>query len=364
MKTKHMSFDTKVFSKGRVYLPASDCAEALGYETKERFLHDNPGIEKTINNIPELVAEEDYNSLLVENPKAFGSQRSIEMTKVTSLNADITSFVGMYPLKFAFAGFMYGAKARNKGCESVEEYIERYDYPEEAKRILREFKKSKTKCEDYDKEVSFVMDQRIFVPEVMAANGVELQLLTVIEKDKLDLHAFLVGEGLFYHLYLYGSYDEYYFDAENNEVNSREEADHIEACYGDELFAQMYINEVGELCIPTYDDRTGDITQKTIGRTAESRDFRKYNVFENLVWAIQNSVIDRDSVDMAAYSAPGIYMYLDDSFVIQLAFHNDPKTVMVEGIVEYDVKNKITKVRNMPIFPHEMQKDKLIREGR
>ena len=364
MKTKHKSFDTKVFSKGRVYLPASDCAEALGYETREQFLYEHLGIEKTVNNIPELVAEEDYNSLLVENPKAFGAQRSIEMTKVTSLNADITSLAGMYPLKFLFAGPMYEAKSRDKGCESVEEYIERYDYPEEAKRILREFKKSETKFENYDKEVSFVMDQRVFVPEVMASNGVELQLLTVIEKDKLDLQAFLVGDGLFYQLYLYGSYDEYYFDADNNEVDSREEADHIEVCYGDELFAQMYTNEAGELCIPTYDDRMGDITQKTIGRTYESRDFRKYNVFENLVWAIQNSVIDQDSVDMAAYSAPGIYMYLKDSFVIQLAFHNDPKTVMVEGIVEYDVKNKITRVRNLPIFPHEARKVELIREGR
>ena len=364
MKTKHRSFDTKVFSKGRVYLPASDCAEVLGYETKEQFLYENPGVEKTINGISDLVAEDDYNSLLVKNLKAFKVQRSIEMTKVTSLNADITSFFGMYPLKFAFAGPMYEAKARDKGCESVEEYIERYDYPKEAKRILREFKKSETKCENYDKEVSFVMDQRIFVPKVMAANGVELQLLTVIEKDKLDLQAFLVGDGIFYHLYLYGSYDEYYFDANNNEVDSREEADHIEACYGDELFAQMYTNEVGELCIPTYDDTTGDIMQKTIGRTVTSRDFREYNLFENLVWAIQNSVIDRDSVDMAAYSAPGIYMYLDDSFVIQLAFHNDPETVIVEGIVEYDIKNKITKIRNLPVFPHEAQKKKIYREGR
>ena len=326
MKTKHRSFDTKVFSKGRVYLPASDCAEVLGYETKEQFLYENLGVEKTINGISDLVAEDDYNSLLVKNLKAFKVQRSIEMTKVTSLNADITSFFGMYPLKFAFAGPMYEAKARNKGCESVEEYIERYDYPK--------------------------------------ANGVELQLLTVIEKDKLDLQAFLVGDGIFYHLYLYGSYDEYYFDANNNEVDSREEADHIEACYGDELFAQMYTNEVGELCIPTYDDTTGDITQKTIGRTVTSRDFREYNVFENLVWAIQNSVIDRDSVDMAAYSAPGIYMYLDDLFVIQLAFHNDPETVIVEGIVEYDIKNKITKIRNLPVFPHEAQKKKYIgKEG-
>ena len=123
MKTKHKSFDTKVFSKGRVYLPASDCAEALGYETREQFLYEHLGIEKTVNNIPELVAEEDYNSLLVENPKAFGAQRSIEMTKVTSLNADITSLAGMYPLKFLFACPMYETRGKKTLDENSISYV-------------------------------------------------------------------------------------------------------------------------------------------------------------------------------------------------------------------------------------------------
>ncbi len=63
--------------------------------------------------------------------------------------------------------------------------------------------------------------------------------------------------------------------------------------------------------------------------------------------------MDKDSLDMAAYTAPGIYMYLEDTLVIELAYLNDPQTVLIDGIVEYDVKNKITKVRGLPVFSYE-----------
>ena len=196
-------------------------------------------------------------------------------------------------------------------------------------------------------------DTRVFVPKIMDVNGVTIQCLTMMQKDRLSLYVFLVGDGFFYQPYIYGSYDEYYLDSDNNVVDSREEADHIEVWYGNELFAQMYVSTDGELCIPIFDEETGEIVQKNIGRTAKRRDFRKYNIFENIIWALQNSEIDRDSVDMSAYTAPGIYMYLEDAFVIELVFQNDPKTVIIDGIIEYDIENKITKICCLPVFPHE-----------
>lgn len=147
--------------------------------------------------------------------------------------------------------------------------------------------------------------------------------------------------------------DEYFIDSENNVVDSMEEADHTDVWYGDELFAQLKVNEAGELCIPTCGETTGEVEQKNIGKTSEKRDFRKHSVFENIIWALQNSKMDKDSLDMAAYTAPGIYMYLEDTLVIELAYHNDPQTVLIDGIVEYDVKNKITKVRGLPVFSYE-----------
>ena len=112
MKANHQSFDMKVVFGDRVYLSARDCARALGYETKKAFLLDNQGIVKRINGISELVSEDDYNNLLVKKPEAFDTQHSIEMTKVTTLNAKLSSFIGMYGLKLVLARSMYEAKAR------------------------------------------------------------------------------------------------------------------------------------------------------------------------------------------------------------------------------------------------------------
>ena len=348
MKSKRKGFKTRIISNGTVYLYAKDCADALGYKDPEPFCNDNPDIITAVDGIQNLVSEDHYNQLLIKNPESFGKQIHLELTKTSTLNAEIESLLSLYSLKFAFAGPMFEAKAKDKGGKSVEEYIEKYDFPAEAKKTIKDFMKKRKRNDWYDKEVRQLTDERVFVPEVLERCGVTLQAVTVIEKDKMELMAFFAGDGLFYQVCLDDEYQEYFMDKENNLVDSREEADHIDIWYGYEKYVDAVINRAGELCFPVFDEKNGEFYERNIGKTKEDRDFRKHNVFENIVWAIQNS--NRGESDLSDYSAPGISMYLDDSFVVNLVFHNNENSIMVEGIVDYNIKTKITAVKNIPIL--------------
>lgn len=351
MEDKKQNFETRVFFGDKVYLTAADCAKALGYKSEERFCDQNPDIVTRIGEFENLVSEEDYNRLLVKNDKAFKKQKHIEVTKVLSFNARMVSFVNLYGLKLAIASSMYEQKAREKGCESVEEYIERYDYPDEAKRILMDLKNESFRTDNYDRSVRLLGDKRIFDPEKLDELGLVIQAFTVISYNgELELYAFLAGEGIFYQLSLYDEYNEYYLDENNNLVDTREEAHHIDVFYGDEKYAEMFVNDEGELHIPLYPDGDNSPAGKVIVPTRENRDFRDYNVFENIAWALQHSFCYKESVSSAEYSAPGIYMYFEDETLIQIFFQNDFKTLILDGIVDYDIKTRTTYISDVPFF--------------
>ncbi len=349
---KHQNFDTKIFYKDKVYLPASDCALALGYESIERFINENADMITTINDIPRLISEEDYNSLLIKRPEAFEVQHSIEIRKVTTLNAKITSFLDAYAFKMALGGSTFETKAREKNCETVEEYIERYDYPAEAARILKDIKKKKKNFEDYDSQVEFVTDSRIFVPRKLDDCGVMLQFMTEVKKDRLELYAFFAGDGLFYEIpvpYHYDKDEYLYMDDSITDTDY----DKMFVWYGDEIYERMTTDEEGSLIIPVNEEGEG-IIPKNIGKTTKKRDFRKYNVFENIIWVLQNVKSARRYADGIRYTAEGIDLYIYESMIVNLLLQDDPETVLVEGIVEYDIKNKITNIKNLPVFHFEV----------
>lgn len=346
------NFDVRLILKDKVYLKADDCADALGYDTKEDFKRENRDIISTIEGI-DVVLERTFNNLLVKNPTAFSKQAHLEMTEISTLNAEINTAMEFYGLKLAMARPMFEAKAREKGCESVEEYIQRYDYPEQAKKILKEFRKTKNRNEDYNREVGLLRDKRVFVPEVLERCELCIQAFTIIENNSLKLVAFLAGNSFFYQLSLYDEYAEYYMNANNEMVETKEEADHVDVWYGDERYAEMHVNPKGDVCIPTYQESSNEIVDKVIGRTAEPRDFRKYNVFENINWAIQHSSRDHHSREAASYEGPGISIsWLEDSFLVNMLYHND-EYIVVDGIVDCDEKTQITCIKGLTALYHD-----------
>jgi hypothetical protein len=348
---KRCLFETKVIVNGKAYLQASDCAKALGFKSNKAFCDEHADIVVKIGRFSELVAEEDYNRLLVNDRAAFAKQIHIEKTKVFSLNSDVSALARMYGLKIAFAHSQFMQKAREKGCESIEEYIERYDFPDELRRVLVDFDKKSYNTDSYDRSVTLLRDERVFNPKLLHKYGMKLQALTVIEDNSsLELQAFLVGKGFFYQLSMYDAYEEYYIDSDGNLVDTKEEADHIDAWYGEEKYADMYLNEKGELCIPVYDEDTGTSPITVIGKTTADRDFRDYTVFENLVWALQHTERNLEMVDAACYDAPGIKMYLKEAIVYSLVFPNNAENILVDGIIDYDVTVNTTLISDLPMF--------------
>ncbi len=353
MGKNQQSFGTRVIIVDKVFLLASDCANELGYNSINAFMDDNPGITKSLKGFPKLVDEEDYNKLLVERPEAFNTQGHIEITKVSTLKAKVDSFRGMYGLKYMIAGPMLKAKAKEKGCESVEEYLERYDYPEEAARILRELQAEQEFTKEYDTDASFIRNPRIFNPENMEKYGIAVQCFTFLNEDRIRLYAFIAGDGFFYELGLGGDSYELFVDPDGNLVDDEDEAGQL-LCSGEELFFKMYVNEAGELCIPRFDDDTGEIIPQNIGKTVISRDFKRYSVFENVIWVVQNINGEKEWVDSITYDAPGIYASLDDDIILDLILHSYHNNILIEGIVECDYNTHITNITGLPVFSHEV----------
>ena len=226
--------------------------------------------------------------------------------------------------------------------EAIEEYINRCVHPEWAKRVFQKFNEEKSNLDTYKEDISFCMDKRIFNPEVMEAIHAKLQFLTHIEDGLISLDAFLAGDGFFYLVFPDGEYEELFLDSEDNYVDSREEADQVIALYGNELYAEMRLSETGELCIPLGQEKTGT---KIVGKTVEDRDFKKYNVFDNIKWALLNSERDKYMDDSAWYSGPGLEMSIFDSIANELAYHNDPGIMIIDGILEYDDEQRAVIIR-------------------
>jgi len=135
---KTVKFTTKIFHDNKVYLKLSDVAKALNYPTKQSFVDVHEDMVNKIKGIGECILETDYNSLLVMDNDAFTKQGYLEISKIETLRSKINIITGMYPLKLAFGKGYFEMMARSHGCISIEEYILKYDLPEEEQKCLKE----------------------------------------------------------------------------------------------------------------------------------------------------------------------------------------------------------------------------------
>ena len=124
-------FRTRIVIEDKVYLLARDVRKALGCKSIEQLQVEHPEIVKHIKDLPALVFESDFNTILTSDIDAMKKLKHIEITRVETLRNNTEVIKSIYPLKFMVAGKMFESEARMAGYQSVNEYIEEVDYVKE-----------------------------------------------------------------------------------------------------------------------------------------------------------------------------------------------------------------------------------------
>ena len=124
-------FITRIIIDNKVYLLAKDVRKALGYRSIEQLQIEHAGIVKHIKDLPALVLESDFNTILIFDIDAMKRVKHIEITRVETLRSNTEAIKSIYPLKLMMAGKMFENEAKNAGFQNVSEYIEEVDFAKE-----------------------------------------------------------------------------------------------------------------------------------------------------------------------------------------------------------------------------------------
>lgn len=124
---------------------------------------------------------------------------------------------------------------------------------------------------------------------------------------RVYLESFILGKGIFYMICLDG--DEDYT-----------------------RFTVMY----GELFVSEYDFTEDSFVQCSIGKDSTERDYRKYGIFENILYLLMNKKIDDVGVDLLECSEAGIKMFISQNKALKILDSNMYRELLlVEGIVDF-----------------------------
>ena len=106
-------FKTRIIIEDKVYLLAKDVRKALGFKSIEQLKEEHIGIVRHVKDMPVLVLESDFNTILVSNIDAMKKLKHIEITRVETLRNNTEAIKSIYPLKLMMAGKMFENEARN-----------------------------------------------------------------------------------------------------------------------------------------------------------------------------------------------------------------------------------------------------------
>ena len=200
-------FKTRIVIEDKVYLLASDVRKALGYKSIEQLNEKYSNVVKCVKNLPALVLESDFNSILASDKDAMDLFKHIEITRVETLRNNTEAIKRIYPLKFLFAGKMFEHDAKAAGFKSVNEYIEDVDF-------VKEINKEKEKLISKGDLIECINDTRkklaeMIDPSVLQKYDLQIQQYIHINNCTPYLESFIVGRGIFFEMYDYGyAFDE------------------------------------------------------------------------------------------------------------------------------------------------------------
>lgn len=326
---KTTKFTTKIFHDNKVYLRVSDVAKALNFPTKQAFADAHKDIITRIRGTGDCVLETDYNSLLAMNDDALLKQGYLEITKVDTLRSKIDMVMSMYPLKLAFGKEYFDLMAKKHGCMSIEEYILKYDLPEEKQKCLKEIQEHRDNNTFYKEEVSAIHNKSRLDIDKLRQCGLDIRVMTQITSDgHMNLVSYIVGVGVFIE---FSSYD--YHEWEN-----------------------IGIDEKGDILVPyfNYDDHPEEGEQIINLSNADiDRDFRKYSIVENLAWCIENleveSLEDYEH-EVFGYHSDTVDFELNIELLVKMVKTDSSNTVYVDGIVACEEDVYITDVKGLEVF--------------
>ena len=316
MLNKIELFKTRIFYENKTYLLVSDAAMALGYKSTADFVGKYSELIVSIEQMPKLISETDFNWLLSNDAVSMEKLKHLEITQIDTLRLKTETHKSLYPLKVMFASEMFKRKALYAGLATVEEYIEKVDYPSEICEMIKEMQKEKDVIRAYKEQILRLKDSKLIDFRLLDKLGLEIQNYTRIKEGRAYLESFIVGKGIFYMIYLEGDGD----------------------------YTNLMVDN-GELFLSEYDFTEDRFVQRKIGRDSQERDYRKFGVIENIIYVLMNKRIDDAGVDLLECSEAGVKMYISQSEVIKLFNPNlYRELLLMEGIVDFSCNSYLTKI--------------------
>lgn len=331
-KRKTIDFETKIFHKGNAYLKVSDVAKTLNYHKQQDFIKEYSHLIEKISGI-QCVKETDYNDLLSADSDALSRQGQIEITKIETLRSKVNSVMNFQPLKMLFARDYLNMMAAKTGCKSSEEYVMTHEIPEEKKKAFRELVQERQKNSSYRNMVEYLQDKERFDIDIIRSYGLDVQFLTSIECDgKMDLEVYVVGKGVFYNVTDFGDYA---------------------------LWNALCTNEAGDVILPWYDYDSKNPTELMVNLSQNNidRDFRKYNVAENMLWCIEN--LEVKALEDYEYS---VFEYRNDTIdfcvsielLVKMIRPDTVNTIYIDRIIDVETGLYLTEFDRERVFAEDM----------
>ena len=78
-------FKTRIFYENKTYLLVTDATKALGYESVETFIEKYSELIVSIEQMPKLISETDFNWLLSHDAVSLEKLKHLEITKIDTL---------------------------------------------------------------------------------------------------------------------------------------------------------------------------------------------------------------------------------------------------------------------------------------
>lgn len=305
-------FKTRIISDNVVYLLAGDVAGALGYTDVKTFIYEHEDIIDTTNSdFPELVAESDFNHLLLLNQEALQRLGHIEITKVDTLRSHTEAIKNFYPLKYMMEGKVLNYKAVNAGYQSVSEYLEKVEFIKDIKDEMKRFASKEDILQSLEESKKKVIELIDF--DILKRNGLSIQSYIHIKSGTPYEEHFIVGKGIFFSIY--------------------------DSDYAFNLL--KVIN--GDIIIPTCDNYE-DFVDKNYGHDLDMRDYRDYSTLENIMHIITHKKVEDVGVDLLCCEVDGINFYISQSEVVKLLNPNMYREIMlIDGTANFDYEHYITK---------------------
>ena len=289
---------TRIIIKDTVYLMVNEVCDILNISRKVFKELAKDKITIGPGKIA-LISENDYNNLLFSSKELMKRNGGHEeITYFQSLRVLVDNERHLLPLKKIFLPSLDVDKELEDGIENAR----------------KQLKASSKKHEYYKKDLNILNNKEYIDFDIFNKCGLVIQCFTVFntQTGSVGLSAFLVGEGVFYSLFLDEGMDENWLSLKENEN-------------GDLIIDKMTEQYI---FIPT-----------VLKRNKVNRDFRNFSIFENLAWCVSNLPVKNEWQNELNFDKDCIHLNLNISILTKLFNPNAfPHIQVFEGIVNIEKK--------------------------